>query len=69
MSYIQDVLDVLSMQSSEALTTGAMRVAAAMHQLEFETLIHPQNDRIFSGIGNVTCLVCDQGTNKTKPSH
>ena len=69
MSYIQDVLDVLPKQSSEALATGAMRVAAAMHQLELKTLMRPQNDRIFSVIGNVTCLVCDQGTNKTKPSH
>ena len=63
------MLDVLLKQFSEALATGAMRVAAAMHQLELKTLIHPQNDRIFSGIGNVICLVCDQGTNKTNPSH
>ena len=69
MPRIPDVLDVLPKQSSEALATGAMRVAAAMYQLELKTLIHPQNDRIFSGIGNVTCLVCDQGTNKTNPSH
>jgi len=63
------VPNVLPKRSSEALATGAMRVAAAIYQFELMALIHPQNDKNFGGIGNVTYLVCDQGTNKTKPSH
>ena len=59
LSHIPDVLDVLPKQSSKALATGAMRVATAMYQFELRTLIHPQCDM----------SVCDQATNKTKPSH
>ena len=41
LSRIPDVLDALSEQSSEALATGAMRVAAATYQFELRMLIHP----------------------------
>ena len=43
------MLDALSEQSSEALATGAMRVAAATYQFELRTLIHPQNGFHFAG--------------------
>ena len=49
LSHIPDVLDALSEQSSEALATGAMRVAAATYQFELRSLIHPQNGFHFAG--------------------
>ena len=49
LSHIPDVLDALSEQSSEALATGAIRVAVAMYQFSLGTLIHPQNGFHFAG--------------------
>ena len=49
LSRIPDVLDALSEQSSEALATGAIKVAAATYQSELRTLILPQNGFHFAG--------------------
>ena len=46
---IPDVLDALSEQSSEALATGAIKVAAATYQSELRTPILPQNGFHFAG--------------------
>ena len=61
LSCILDVLDTLSEQSTEALATRAIRVAAATYQFKFRMVIYPQK-----------CLSLDMGKHschgQTRPS-
>jgi hypothetical protein len=61
------VLDALSEQSSEVLSAGAIRVAAATYQFELRMLIHPQNGFHFTGTSASLAQLEDFSIARTLP--